>query len=89
MEVINKVAPTKKKSLLTSLINRNKRFRKLKNSRFYVDKEIYKRARCSVQKKLCHCKKKIFFESKLKDCISKPYRELLNHSNCLINLVDV
>ena len=42
MEVINKVAPTKKKSLLTSLINRNKRFRKHKNSRFYVDKEIYK-----------------------------------------------
>ena len=82
MEVIDKVAPVKNKRIKRNsqewfdgeisekLIIRDKFFNKYKN-RLHVDKEIYKRARYSVQNLIAK-KKKEFFESQLKKCIGKP-----------------
>ena len=83
MEVIDKVAPVKNKRIKRNsqewfdseisekLIIRDKLFKKYKKSRLHVDKEIYKRARYSVQN-IIPKKKEEFFENKLKDCIDKP-----------------
>ena len=82
MEVIDKVAPVKNKRIkrnsqdwfgrviLGKLIIQDKLFMKYKKTRLLVQKEIYKRARYSVQN-LITKKKKEFFENKLKECISK------------------
>ena len=81
MEVIDKVAAKNQRikrnsqewfgsEILEKLIIRDKLFMKYKNSRLHVDKEIYKRARYSVQNLIA--KKKEFFENKLKECIRKP-----------------
>ena len=82
MEVIDKVAPVKNKRIKRNsqewfdgeisekLIIRDKFFNKYKN-RLHVDKEIYKRARYSVQNLIAK-KKKEFFENQLKKCIGKP-----------------
>ena len=81
MEVIDKAAPVKNKRIKRNsqewfdisekLIIRDKFFKKYKKNRLHVDKEIYKRARYSVQN-LITKKKKEFFENKLKECIGKP-----------------
>ena len=83
VEVIDKVAPAKSKKIERNsqewfdseisekLIIRDKLFKKYKKTRLHVDKEIYKRARYSVQN-LNAKKKKEFFENKLKKCIHKP-----------------
>ena len=83
MEVIDKVAPVKSKRIKRNsqewfdseisekLIIRDKLFKKYKKTRLHVDKEIYKRARYSVQNLIAK-KKKEFFEKKLKECIGKP-----------------
>ena len=83
MEVIDKVAPVKSKRIKRNsqewfdseisekLIIRDKLFKKYKKTRLHVDKEIYKRARYSVQNLIAK-KKKEFFENKLKECIGKP-----------------
>ena len=83
MEVIDKEAPAKGKRIKRNsqkwfdsessekVIIRDKRFKKYKKTRLHVDKEIYKRARYSVQN-LNAKKKKEFFENKLKKCIHKP-----------------
>ena len=49
----------------------DKLFKKHKKTGIHVDKEVYKRARYSVQN-LIPKKKKEFFENKLKECIGKP-----------------
>ena len=83
MEVIDKVAPVKSKRIKRNsqewfdseisekLIIRDKLFKKYKKTRLHVDKEIYKRARYSVQNLIAK-KKKQFFEKKRKECIGKP-----------------
>ena len=83
MEVIDKVAPVKNKRIKRNseewfdseisekLIIRDKVFKKYKKTRLHVDKEIYKRARYSVQNFIAK-KKKEFFENRLKECNSKP-----------------
>ena len=83
MEVIDKVAPVRSKRIKRNsqewfdseisekLIIRDKLFKKYKKTRLHVDKEIYKRARYSVQNLIAK-KKKEFFENKLKECIGKP-----------------
>ena len=97
MEVIDKVAPVKNKRIKRNsqewfdseisekLIIRDKLFKKYKKTRLHVDKEIYKRARYSVQNIIA--KKKI--NSKSVSVNLKTYGKLLNHSDYLINLVDV
>ena len=77
MEVIDKVAPVKSKRIKRNsqewfdseisekLIIQDKLFKKFKKTRLHLDKEIYKRARYSVQN-LITKKKKEFFEKKLK-----------------------
>ena len=97
MEVIDKVAPVKSKRIKRNsqewfdseisekLIIRDKLFKKYKKTRLHVDKEIYKRARYSVQNIIA--KKKI--NSKSVSVNLKTYGKLLNHSDYLINLVDV
>ena len=50
---------------------RDKLFKKFKNSKLHIDKEIYKIARYEVQKLISY-KKKSFFENKLNDSIGKP-----------------
>ena len=96
MEVIDKVVPVKNKGIKRNsqewfdreisekLIIRDKLFKKYKKFRLHVDKEIYKRARYSVQDLIA--KKKEFFENKLNKCIGKP-NDLWKA--ILINLVDV
>ena len=96
-EVIDKVVPVKSKRIKRSsqewfdseisekLIVRDKLFKKYKKTRLHVDKEIYKRARYSVQNIIA--KKKI--NSKSVSVNLKTYGKLLNHSDYLINLVDV
>ena len=83
MKVIDKVAPVKNKRIKRNsqewfdseisekLIIRDKHFKKYKKPRLHLDKEIYKRARYSVQNLIAK-KKKEFFENKLKECIGKP-----------------
>ena len=82
MEVIDKVAPVKNKRIKRNseewfdseisekLIIRDQLFKKYKKTRLHVDKEIYKRARHSVQNLIAK-KKREFFEYKHKKCISK------------------
>ena len=72
MEVIDKVAPVKSKRIKRNsqewfdseisekLITRDKLFKKYKKTRPHVDKEIYKRARYSVQNLIAKKKKRIF-----------------------------
>ena len=62
---------TSEKLVSEKLIIRDKFFKKYQKTRLHVDKEIYKRARYSVQN-LSAKKKKEFFENKLKEYISKP-----------------
>ena len=50
---------------------RDKLFKKFKKPKLHIDKEIYKIARCEVQKLISY-KKKSFFENKLNDSIGKP-----------------
>ena len=50
---------------------RDKLFKKFKKSKLHIDKEIYKIARCEVQKLISY-KKKSFFENKLNDSVGKP-----------------
>ena len=69
MEVIDKVAPVKSKRIKRNsqewfdseisekLIIRDKLFKKYKKTRLHVDKEIYKRARYSVQNLIAKKKK--------------------------------
>ena len=77
MEVIDTVVPVKNKrikfniEISEKLIIRDKLFKKYKKTRLHVDKEIYKRARYSVQNLIAK-KKKEFFEKNLKECIGKP-----------------
>ena len=83
IEVIDKVAPVKNKRIKRNsqewfdreisgkLLIQDKFFKKYKKTRLHVDKEIYKRARYSVQNLIAK-KKKEFFENKLKECIGKP-----------------
>ena len=83
IEVIDKVAPVKNKSIKRNsqewfdreisekLIIWEKLSKKYKKTRLHVDKEIYKRARYSLQN-LTAKKKKEFFENKLKECMGKP-----------------
>ena len=97
MDVIYKVAPVKSKrikrkcqewfdnEISEKLIIQDKLFKKYKETRLHVDKEIYKRARYSVQNIIA--KKKI--NSKSVSVNLKTYGKLLNHSDYLINLVDV
>ena len=71
MEVIDKVVPVRNKGVKRNsqewfdseisekLIIRDKLFKKYKKSRLHVDKEIYKRARYSVQNLIAK-KKRIF-----------------------------
>ena len=78
MEVIDKVAPVKNERIKRNfqewfdseisekLIIRDKFFKKCKKTRFHIDKEIYKRARYSVQNLIAK-KKKEFFENKFKE----------------------
>ena len=73
MEAIDKIALAKSKRIKRNsqelfdseisekLIIRDKRFKKYKKARLYVDKEIYKRARYSLQN-LIPKKEKEFFE---------------------------
>ena len=99
MEVIDKVATVKNKGIKRKsqewfdseisekLIIWDKLFKKYKKTR--LDKEIYKRARYTVQN---HIAKKIFFlktNSKSVSVNLNAYGKLLNHSEYLINLVDV
>ena len=62
------------------LIIQDKLFKKYKKTRLHVDKEIYNRAR-----------KKNFLKTNSKSVLVnlKTYGKLLNHSDYLINLVDV
>ena len=62
---------TSEKLVSEKLIIRDKFFKKYQKTRLHVDKEIYKRARYSVQN-LSAKKKKEFFENKLKEYIGKP-----------------
>ena len=83
IEVIDKVAPVKNKrtkrnsqewldrEISEKLIIWEKLSKKYKKTRLHVDKEIYKRARYSVQN-LTAKKKKEFFENKLKERMGKP-----------------
>ena len=82
-KVIDRVAPVKSKRIKRNsqewfdseisekLIIQDKLFKKYEKTRLHVDKEIYKRARYSVQNLIAK-KKKEFFENKLKECIGKP-----------------
>ena len=62
------------------LIIQDKLFKKYKKTRLHVDKEIYNRAR-----------KQNFLKTNSKSVLVnlKTYGKLLNHSDYLINLVDV
>ena len=66
---------------MEKISDRDKLFKKLKNSRLHVDKDNYKEARNEVQK-LIRTKNKAYFESKLTENIGKP-KELWN---CLKSL---
>ena len=82
-KVTDKVLPIKSKRIKRNsqewfdseisekLIIRDKLFKKYKKTRLHVDKEIYKRARYSVQNLIAK-KKQEFLEKKLKECIGKP-----------------
>ena len=94
MEVIDKVAPVKNKRIKRNsqewfdseisekLIIRDKFFKKYKKTRLHIDKEIYKRARYSVQNLIAK-KKKNFLKTNSKSVSVnlKTYRKLLNHSD--------
>ena len=102
MEVIDKVAPVKSKRIKRNsqewfdseisekLIIRDKLFKKYKKTRLHVDKEIYKRAQYSVQN-LTAKKENNFLKTNSKSVLVnlKTYGKLLNHSDYLINLVNV
>ena len=83
MGVIDQVAPIKLRRIKQNsqewfdgevaekISVRDKLFKKSKKSKLHIDKEIYKIARCEVQKLISY-KKKRFFENKLNDSIGKP-----------------
>ena len=83
MEVIGKVASVKSTRIKRTfqewfdseipekLIIRDKLFKKCKKTKLHVEKEIYKRARYSVQNLIAKNKKE-FFKTKLKEGIGKP-----------------
>ena len=102
MEVIDKVAPVKNKRIkrnsqdwfgrviLGKLIIQDKLFMKHKKTRLLVQKEIYKRARYSVQNLIT--KNKYSFLNTNSKSVSvniKTNAKLLHHLDYLINLVDV
>ena len=102
MEVIDKVAPVKNKRIkrnsqdwfgrviLGKLIIQDKLFMKYKKTRLLVQKEIYKRARYSVQNLIT--KNKYSFLNTNSKSVSvniKTNAKLLHHLDYLINLVDV
>ena len=102
MEVTDKVAPVKSKRIKRNsqewfdseisekLIIRDKLFKKYKKTRLHVDKEIYKRARYSVQNIIAKRKKNFLKRNSKSVSVNlKTYGKLLNHSDYLINLVDV
>ena len=51
--------------------NRDRLFKKFKNSKSYIDKDIYNVARYKLQKMIIN-KKRAFFENKLTESIGKP-----------------
>ena len=51
--------------------NRDRLFKKFKNSKSYIDKDIYNAARYKIQKMIIN-KKRVFFENKLTESIGKP-----------------
>ena len=57
--------------IMEKISDRDKFFKKFKNSRLHVDKDNYKEARNEVQK-LIRTKKKAYFETKLIENIGKP-----------------
>ena len=102
MEVIDKVAPVKSKKIERNsqewfdnkisekLIIRDKLFKKYKKTRLHVDKEIYKRARYSVQNVIAKRKKNFLKKNSKSVSVNlKTYGKLLNHSDYPINLADV
>ena len=56
---------------MEKISDRNKLFKKFKDSRLHVDKDEYKEARNEVQK-LIRTKRKVCFESKLTQNIGNP-----------------
>ena len=57
--------------IIEEINERDKLFKKFKNSRLHVDKDNYEEARNGVQK-IIRTKKKAYFESKLTENIGKP-----------------
>ena len=60
---------------------RDKLFKKYKNSKLHVDKEIYNAARNKVQRLIIK-KKRMYYEDKINDNVGKP-RELWKTINSL------
>ena len=93
VSVINKIAPIKTiraknhteewfdGEVSENILIRDKLFKKYKKSRLHVDKEIFNAARNKVQN-LITKKKRMFFETKIKDNIGKP-KELWKTINSL------
>ena len=83
LAVIDNLAPSKNKrikgilqdwsdaQIIEEINERDKLFKKFKNSRLHVDKDNYEEARNGVQK-IIRTKKKAYFESKLTENIGKP-----------------
>ena len=83
MAVINNLAPSKNNrikrtsqnwfdvEIMAKISDRDKLFKKFKNSGLHVDKDNYKEARNEVQK-IIRTKKKAYFESKLTENIWMP-----------------
>ena len=83
MAVTDNLAPSKNKriigtqqnwfdaEIMEKISDRDKLFKKFKNSHLHVDKDNYKEVRNETQK-LIRTKKKAYFESKLTKNIGKP-----------------
>ena len=93
MSVIDKVAPIKERrvkqnsqewfdgEIADEIKNRDKLFKKFKNSKLHIDKDIYNAARYKVRKMIFN-KKRSFFEKKLSDSIGK-HKDLWKAVNSL------
>ena len=83
MSVIDKVAPIKERrvkqnsqewfdgEITDEIKNRDKLFKKFKNSKLHIDKDIYNVARDKVRKMIFN-KNRSFFEKKLSESIGTP-----------------
>ena len=83
MSVIDKVAPIKERrvkqnsqewfdgEITDEIKNRDKLFKKFKNSKLHIDKDIYNVARDKIRKMIFN-KNRSFFEKKLSESIGTP-----------------